>query len=336
MKYLLIVIMLGFAHPIYAAEKSAKNSETVVVYSARKAHLIKPLFNAFTKETGIKVKYFTGKSGGLIERLKLEGSNTPADMLITTDAGNLWYAKSQGLFQKTQSLLLDSTIPSYLADKDKTWFGLSVRARTLVYHTGRIKPNELSTYADLANKKWRGRLCLRSAKKIYNKSLVASMIAHKGEAKTQKIIKGWVENLASKPFAKDSQVMNAILAGQCDVGLVNTYYYGRIKNKKPDAPLAIFWANQQTTGTHINVSGAGILKYAPNPKLALRLLEWLSSNKAQEIYAQLNQEYPANRNIPSSDLVQSWGEFTPDTLDLTQVGIGQAQAVKLMQKAGYR
>lgn len=347
MKNLLIILFLmaGLQSTTVIAANSTnqkgyiwggKSAQPIVVYSARKSHLIKPLFDAFTEQTGIKVKYLTGKSGSLIERLKLEGENTPADMLITVDAGNLWYAKTQDLFQAIHSTYLDSTLPSYLVDEDKTWFGLSVRARTLVYNTDKVSPAELSTYDDLAHKKWQGRLCLRSAKKIYNKSLVASMIHHNKIKKTQNTIQGWVDNLATKPFAKDSQVMKAIVTGQCDVGLVNTYYYGRFKKDQPNASLGLFWANQNTTGTHINISGAGILKHAPSPKLAQQLLEFLSSIKAQSIYAQLNQEYPANQNIAASDLVASWGKFKHDTMNLSQVGKKQAQAVKLMQTVGYK
>lgn len=344
MKYLTIFLLVpvffssqtSFGTEKKVPSQTANKQEEIVVYSARKAHLIAPLFNAFSRETGIKIKYFTGDSGALIERLKLEGKNTQADILMTVDAGNLWYAKDQGLFSHVDSSFLNSTIPSYLKDEDNHWFGLSVRARTIVYHSDRVPKNALSTYADLANKKWRGRLCLRSAKKVYNKSLVSSMIYNQSNAKTRQILSGWVNNLATKPYAKDSQVMHAILAGQCDVGLVNTYYYGRLLKKTPNAPLKLFWANQTTTGTHINVSGAGVLKYANHSKLARRLIEWLSSEKAQSLYASLNQEYPANQNILPSDIVNRWGEFKHDTMPLSEVGKRQAEAVKLMQQVGYR
>lgn len=315
---------------------SAVSDDSVTVYSARKEHLIKPLFDAFTKDTGVKVKYLTGKGGALIERLKLEGANTQADMFMTVDAGNLWYAGSQGLFQKVKNQTLGSSIPAHLRDPEGLWTGLSVRARTIVYNTERVKPSELSTYADLATPKWQGRLCLRTSKKIYTKSLVASLIYHYGEDKTGNIISGWVDNLAATPNAKDSHVMAAILSGQCDVGLVNTYYYGRLIAKKPNTPLKLFWANQSTTGVHVNVSGAGVTKYAKNPQAATQLLEWLSSAKAQKIYGALNKEYPANQNIAADKVVLAWGSFKQDKMNLSQVGILQAKAVKLMQKKGYR
>ncbi|CAB9541676.1 Ferric iron ABC transporter, iron-binding protein [uncultured Gammaproteobacteria bacterium] len=311
-------------------------SDSVTVYSSRKEHLIKPLFDAFTKDTGIKVSYLTGKGGALIERLKLEGKNTKADMFMTVDAGNLWYAGSQGVFQKVKTKTLENNIPAHLRDPEGLWTGLSVRARTIVYNTKQVNPKDLSTYANLALPQWEGRLCLRTSKKIYTKSLVASLIYHHGESKAGDIVSGWVNNLAATPNAKDSHVMNAILSGQCDVGLVNTYYYGRLVEKKPNLPLKLFWANQNTTGVHVNISGAGVTKYAKNPKAATRLLEWLSSAKAQAIYGALNQEYPANQSVALSSVVSAWGAFKQDKMNLSQAGILQATAVKLMQKKGYR
>ena len=314
----------------------ATSDDSVTVYSSRKEHLIKPLFEAFTKDTGIKVEYLTGKGGALIERLKLEGANTPADMFMTVDAGNLWYVGSQDLFQPVQTETLKSNIPSHLRDPDGLWTGLSVRARTIVYSTDRVNSADLSTYADLSASKWKGKLCLRTSKKIYTKSLAASVIYNHGEDKAGDIISGWVNNLAATPNAKDSHVMNAILAGQCDVGLVNTYYFGRLVAKKPNAPLKLFWANQDTTGVHVNVSGAGVTKHASNAKGATQLLEWLSSSKAQAIYGSLNKEYPANQNIASDDVVSAWGSFKQDDMNLSQAGILQAKAVKLMQMKGYK
>ena len=314
----------------------ATSDDSVTVYSSRKEHLIKPLFEAFTKDTGVKVEYLTGKGGALIERLKLEGANTPADMFMTVDAGNLWYAGSQDLFQPVQTETLKSNIPSHLRDPNGLWTGLSIRARTIVYNTDRVNSEDLSTYADLASSKWKGKLCLRTSKKIYTKSLVASVIYNHGKNKAEEIVSGWVNNLAATPNAKDSHVMNAILSGQCDVGLVNTYYFGRLIEKNPTAPLKLFWANQDTTGVHVNVSGAGVTKHASNAKGATQLLEWLSSAKAQAIYGSLNKEYPANQNIASDDVVSAWGSFKQDSMNLSQAGILQADAVKLMQIQGYR
>lgn len=319
-----------------SSEGQVVGDETVTVYSSRKEHLIKPLFEAFTKDTGIKVEYLTGKGGALIERLKLEGDNTQADMFMTVDAGNLWYAGSQDLFQSVQTETIKSNIPAHLRDPKGLWTGLSVRARTIVYSTDRVKEQDLSTYANLATDQWKDRLCLRTSKKVYTKSLVASIIYHQGEDKAGDIISGWVNNLNATPNAKDSHVMNSILAGQCDVGIVNTYYFGRLIAKTPDSPLKLFWANQNTTGVHVNVSGAGVTKHASNKEGAVQLLEWLSSVKAQAIYGSLNKEYPANQNVASDDVVSAWGSFKQDEMNLSQAGILQAKAVRLMQIKRYK
>lgn len=330
------VIMLSVVWVSSMSAVQAASDELVTVYSSREEHLIKPLFQAFTQDTGVKVKYLTGQDGSLIERLKLEGVNTPADMFMTVDAGNLWYAGSQDLFQSVKTDTIKNNIPAHLRDPQGLWTGLSVRARTIVYSTDRVKPSELSTYADLALPKWKNRLCLRTSKKIYTKSLTASVIYNQGKDKAGDIISGWVNNLAATPNAKDSHVMNAILAGQCDVGLVNTYYYGRLIEKNPDSALKLFWANQKTTGVHVNISGAGVTKHASNVAGAIRLLEWLSSDKAQAIYGALNKEYPANPNIALDEVVSAWGLFKQDKMNLSQAGVLQAEAVKLMQIKGYR
>ena len=312
------------------------SDDSVTVYSARKEHLIQPLFEAFTDKTGIEVKYFTGDSGALIERIKLEGKNTDADMFMTVDAGNLWYASTKDLFQSVNTDTLVNNIPSHLRDPDGLWTGLSVRARTIIYSTERVNPADLSTYEDLADSKWRGKLCLRTSKKIYTKSLVASLIHHNGEEKTNTMVNGWVENLATIPNSKDNDIMSAILAGQCDVGIVNAYYFGRLQAQEPNTPLKLFWANQETTGTHVNISGAGVTKYASNPQGAIQLLEFLSSDKAQHIYIDLNKEYPASKNLKADNLISHWGDFKQDTINLSIAGKNQVVAVMLMQRAGYK
>ena len=327
----LSTLLMGSVTQIQAA-----SGDDITVYSSRKEHLIQPLFEQFTKQTGIEVNYLTGSGGDLIERLKLEGSNTPADMFMTVDAGDLWYAGTQNIFQSVNTETIKSNIPSYLRDPKGLWTGLSVRARTIVYSKERVNPSQLSTYSNLASSNWNKKLCLRTSKKIYTKSLVASIIHKQGKEKTSQVISGWVDNLAAVPNAKDSHVMNAIIAGQCDVGLVNTYYYGQLIEKTPDAPVKLFWANQETTGVHVNVSGAGVTKHASNPSGATQLLEWLSSAEAQAIYGSLNKEYPANQNIDSDEIVSSWGSFTQDKMNLSIAGILQADAVKLMQRLGYK
>jgi iron(III) transport system substrate-binding protein len=211
-----------------------------------------------------------------------------------------------------------------------------VRARTIVYSTERVKPEELSTYEDLASPKWKGRLCLRTSKKVYNQSLVAMMIARLGEAKTEQVVKGWVGNLATNVFSNDTKVMEAIAAGQCDVGIANTYYFGRLQKKRPDIALALFWPNQAESGVHVNISGAGVTAHAKHREAAVRLLEWLSSRDAQGMFASLNMEYPANPEVAPDPAVAAWGEFKGDTINVAEAGRLQTKAVMLMDRAGYR
>jgi iron(III) transport system substrate-binding protein len=325
---------------LFAAAALPALAEEVVVYSARNEQLIKPLFDAYTRDTGVQIKFITDKEGPLMERLKAEGKNTPADMLLTVDAGNLWQAANENLLRPIESKLLQASVPAHLRDPDKQWFGLSVRARTLVYNTSKIKPAELSTYAALADPKWKGRLCLRTSKKVYNQSLVAMMIIAYGEEKTENIIRGWVDNLATQPFPDDTRAMEAVAAGQCDVTLVNTYYYGRLLEKNPALPLAIFWPNQnlkdKTDGVHVNISGAGVTRYAKNPAGAQKLIEWLASAKAQNLFADVNLEYPVNPAVAPDKSVAAWGSFKQNLINVKQAGSLQASAVKLMDRAGYK
>lgn len=315
---------------------SAVSAEEVVVYSARNEQLIKPLFDAYTTQTGVAVKFVTDKEGPLMERLKAEGANTPADVLITVDAGNLWQAANQGLLQPVNSPTLNANIPAHLRDPKNQWFGLSVRARTIFFNTQKVKPSALSTYEDLANPQWKGKLCLRTSKKVYNQSLVAMMIEEHGMAKTEQIVKGWVANLATDVFPDDTKMLEAIAAGQCDVGIANTYYYGRLMNKKPTLPVGIFWANQKAKGVHVNVSGAGMTKYAKNPKGAQKLIEWLSSEKAQNLFTDLDMEYPANPTVKPDEKLVAWGPFKQNLINVAKAGELQAEAVKLMDRAGYK
>jgi iron(III) transport system substrate-binding protein len=317
-------------------EGSVAKKPTVTVYSERKEHLIKPMFEKFTDKTGIKVRYITDGAGPLIARLENEGSATPADMLITVDAGNLWQASERGVLRPIESKVLEQNVPANLQSSDDEWFALSQRARTIVYSTERVSPEELSTYEALADPEWKGRLCLRTSKKVYNQSLVATMIKTQGKEKTEDVVRGWVANLATDPYSNDTAVMEAIEAGQCDVGIVNTYYFGRLQAENPDIPLALFWPNQGGRGVHVNVSGAGITKHAPNPEAAQQLLEWLSSEEAQYDFARLNQEYPVNPKVEASPEVAAWGEFKADMVNVEAAGRLQEEAVKLMDRAGYR
>lgn len=322
---LMILPQLGFA-----------GNNEIVVYSARKEHLIKPLFDAYTEKTGVKIEYITGKEGALLERLKAEGKNTPADMLITVDAGNLWQADQEGVLQPVDSQILANAIPENLRDPDNTWFGLSVRARTIVYNTDKVNPADLKSYEDMASDRWRGKLILRTSKKVYNQSLVASMITKHGEEEASKIVSGWVNNLAAAPFSNDTKALEAVAAGLGEITVVNTYYFGRLMKEKPELPLSIFWPNQDSDGVHMNVSGAGVVAHADNKDGAQKMLEWLAGEEAQATFAGLNMEFPANPAIEPDPLVAAWGTFKGSPLNVALYGKLQSQAIILMDKAGYK
>jgi iron(III) transport system substrate-binding protein len=333
----LALVACGNQNQVNEGEIKPKEKYTlpVVVYSSRQEHLIKPVFDRFTEETGIVVEFQTGEEGPLIARLDAEGEDTFADILYTVDAGNLWHAGQLGLLQAYTSETINKNIPAHLRDPKNEWFGFSVRARTIVYSTERVDPNELSTYEALADPTWQGRLCLRTSKKVYNMSLVGTLIERLGADKASQIVSGWVSNLATDVFSSDSLLIRAIASGQCDIGIVNTYYLGQEQQANPDLPVAIFWANQDTSGVHVNVSGAGLTTHAKNPEAAMKLLDWLASKEPQRMFSELNLEFPANPNVVADPLVQSWGEFRQDELNVEAAGRRQAEAVMLMDNAGY-
>ncbi len=316
--------------------ESANVATPVVVYSARAEQLIKPIFDAYTAATGVPIRYVTDSEQPLIQKLKAEGATTSADLLLTVDAGNLWYAADQDVLRPTYSEILDANIPLHLRDPDNAWFAMSVRARTIVYDTRLLKADDLLGYADLADEKWRGKLCLRTSAKVYNQSLVAMLISELGERETEIIVRGWVANLATEVFSNDTKLIQAIEAGQCQVGIVNTYYFGRLQKENADIPVAIYWPSAKTGGVHVNVSGAGVTRHAKNPDGAKALLEWMSQEAAQKLLGGDNMEYPANPAITPHPMVEGWGTFEASAMNVAQAGFYQADAVKLMDRAGYR
>lgn len=324
----LALAAIGAAGPAFAQE--------LVVYSSRADNLLKPIVEAYQQKTGVTVKLVNDKAGPLMERMRAEGANSPADVLITVDGGNLWQAAQMDLLRTVNSNTLRTNIPAHLRDPGNKWFGLSVRARTIFYNTDKVQPNQLSSYADLADPKWRGRLCLRTSNNVYNQSLVGTMIANVGEARTKQIVQGWVANLAAEPFANDTAMLEAIGAGRCDVGIANTYYYGRLMDKQPNLPIGIFFADQQARGTHVNVSGAGVAKHSRQSAEAQKFIEWLSGSEAQNLFADLNHEYPANPRVNPDPKVARWGRFKQDLINVSVAGRNQRKAVMLMQQAGYK
>lgn len=321
---------------VAACSEQPEPKDEVVVYTSRNDELIKPVFDAYTEQTGVSIRYITDNAGALAARLKAEGEQSPADLLVTVDAGNLWQATQEDLLQPVESTVLEGNVPEHLRDEQGRWFGLTQRARTIVYSTERVQPSELSSYEALADEQWKGRLCLRTSKKVYNQSLVATMIERLGEEEAERVVRGWVDNLATDVFANDNAVMEAIIAGQCDVGIVNTYYFGRLQRDNPQLPLKLFWANQDSSGTHVNISGGGVTKNAPNREAAVALLEWMSKPEAQKLLADGNLEYPASSGVEAAEQVKAWGDFKADDLNVSVAGSRQVEAVKLMDRAGYR
>ena len=311
-------------------------ADTVTVYSARNEQLIKPLFDAYTKETGTKIQVLTDKEGPLLERLKAEGVKSPADVLITVDAGNLWHASRMDLLQPIKSSVLNANVPANLRDPKGEWYGLSIRARTIIYNKKFVNPSQLSTYEALAEPQWKGKLCLRTSKKVYNQSLIATMIATLGEKRTEEVVRGWVGNLATDVFADDNGVIKAVAAGQCEVGIVNTYYLARALDKDPNMPVGLFWANQKERGVHVNISGAGVTRAAPNAAGGQRLIEWLSSETAQGIYTNDDFEYPVNQKVKPDSIIRHWGPYKMDLINVSKAGELQGAATRLMDRAGYR
>jgi iron(III) transport system substrate-binding protein len=318
-------------------------ADEVNVYSYREENLIKPLLDQFSTQTGIKVNLLTGPAEGLFERLQAEGENTPADILITVDAGNLYLAKVAGLLQPADSGILDAAIPEYLRDPDNEWFGLSYRARVIMYNKTTVQPDAIGRYEDLVNEEWKGRLCLRSSSNIYNQSLLASMIATSGEAAAEEWARGMVANMARSPEGNDRSQIQGAAIGECDVTLANTYYLANLQassntdERASVEQIAVIFPNQNDRGTHINVSGAGITRHAKHRDHALKLLEFLVSDEAQRWYAESNHEYPVKEGIPVSETVKAWGfPFKADTLNLSLLGVHNATAVKIFDRAGWK
>jgi len=335
------VLAAGFALAAATLAAAGAQAAEVNVYSARKEVLIRPLFDAFEAETGITVNLVSGKADALLERLKREGRNTPADVLLTTDAGRLARAKAAGLLQRLDSPLLEKAIPAQYIDRDRMWFGLSLRARPIMYARDRVDPATLSTYEALAGPEWRGRICIRSSNNIYNQSLLAALIDHLGPAKAEDWARGMVANFARRPQGGDRDQIRAVAAGECDVAIANTYYLARLvaspraSDREAAAKVAVFWPNQQSFGVHVNVSGAGVTRYAKHPEEARRLIEFLAGDEAQRLYAETVYEYPVKPGVPVADIVAAWGAFKADDINLTILGDNNAEAVRIFDRAGW-
>jgi len=328
MKYFILLLA------ILSCSACQTESDEVNLYSARKEALIKPLLDSFTEETGIQVNVISSKADALLKRIQSEGINSPADVLLTTDAGRLHRAKVADVFAPINSETLKGNIPSQYRDSDSMWFGLSVRLRPIML---------TNRYEDLSKPEFKGQICVRSSSNIYNQSLVSSMIEINGEQATETWANGFVANFARKPQGGDRDQIRAAAVGQCSIVVANTYYLAQMlanpeghKDREAAEKIRVFWPNQLDRGTHANVSGAGLIKTAPNKTNAIKLIEFLSSEKAQKIYANVNYEYPVKKGIDVNSILAGWGEFKADSVALDKLGLNNPSAIKLMDRSGWK
>ncbi len=334
-----LVTTIGFS--LFACGGSS-DEESVNVYTHRHYDADQKLFDQFTEETGIKVNVVSASADELIQKLELEGESSPADVLVTVDAGRLNRAEEKGLLQAVSSETLNNNIPAKYRDPEGFWFGLTYRARIFAYSKERVNPEELSTYEALTEEQWKGRVLTRSSENIYNQSLLASMVVHHGNEGAQEWASGLLENMARDPKGSDRDQVKAVASGEGDVAIVNTYYIGIMLNdeneeeRKAAEKVGIFFPNQSDRGTHINISGAGVTRYAPNKENAVKLIEFLSEPEAQSLLANINFEYPVNPNVEISDLLKSWGDFKADDINLSQLGENNQDAVIIFDKVGWK
>ncbi|BCX12797.1 MAG: iron deficiency-induced protein A [Thermosynechococcus sp.] len=312
------------------------------VYSARHYDTDKALYNGFTQQTGIRVNIIEAEADALIERIRSEGSRTPADVLITVDAGRLWRAQQAGILQPIQSRVLNSIVPANLREPQGHWFGLSRRVRVLIYNKSKVNPSQLSTYEDLANPKWRRQILTRSSSNIYNQSLTGSLLAIHGEPKTEEWARGLVQNFARPPEGNDTAQIRACAEGVGSVAIANHYYLARLiaSNKAEDRAIAekvgLFFPNQRDRGAHVNICGGGVVAGAPNRQAAIRFLEYLVSPKAQEMFAMANFEYPVRSGVPVHPIVKQFGNFRGQNVNAAVFGRNNDAALRIMDRAGWR
>ena len=316
-------------------------SEEVNVYTHRHYEVDQLLFQRFTELTGIEVNVINASADELIQKLEVEGESSPADVLITLDAGRLHRAKEKDLLSPVHSDLLNENIPPNFRDPERYWFGLTYRARVIAYSKDRVTADQLTTYEDLANSKWKGKILVRSSGNIYNQSLLASIIVANGREEAKNWASNLRSNMARDPKGNDRDQVKAVAAEEGDLAIVNTYYIGRLlesenpEEVKAGQSVSIFFPNQEGRGTHINVSGAGVAKYAPNKKNAVKFIEFLSDTEAQKVFAQANYEYPVKPGIELHSLLQSWGKFKADTINLSLLGINNKEAVLIFDEVGW-
>ena len=327
---LLATLALGAAQPLLAEE--------VNIYSSRQPQLINPILEAFSEHTGIDVNVVFIKSG-MIERLRAEGKRTPADVVLTVDIANLAAIADSGVTQPVHSGVIDANIPPQYRDPDGLWSGLTMRSRVVFTAKDRVDASQITAFEDLADPKWKGTICVRSGLHNYNVALVAAMIAHHGEAATEDWLRGLKANLARRPQGNDRAQIKAVWAGECDIAIANTYYLGEMLQDPEQAVWAnsvnLVFATVGGQGAHVNLSGMAMTKSAPHREAALQLMEYLTSEPAQKLYAELNYEYPLLASVKPGELVQSWGEFTPDPMPMAEIAKFRPAALKLIEKVDF-
>ena len=333
----LAIALLSFAGLPASAQEAALN-----LYTARHYQTDEALYSNFTKRTGIRINRIEGGEDALFERIKTEGANSPADVFITVDIGRIWKAEQAGIFEPVKSSVLESRIPASYRDPGNRWFGFSARARVIVYNKSMVKPGEVRNYEDLADPRWKGRICTRSSSHPYMLSLIASIAAHLGEAKAESWVKGVKANLARDPKGGDTDQIRAAAAGECAIAVTNQYYFVRMMRGKPDErqaaeKLAVVFPNQDNRGTHMNISGGGMLRYAPHKDAARRFLEYLASDDAQAYFANGNNEWPVVAGVKlNNPELESLGKFKADSINVAALGQNQALAQKISDRAGYK
>ena len=335
--FAIFAVMLGCSGLAVAQDK------VLNLYSSRHYQTDESLYSNFSKQTGIKINRIEAGEDPLIERIKNEGARSPGDVLVTVDAGRLWRAEQLGLFQPVKSKILESRLPEHMQAPNDQWFGFSARARVIVYNKGAVNPADVQNYEDLANPKLKGKVCTRSGSHVYNLSLISALIEHWGERKTEEWARGVVSNFARAPKGGDTDQIRAVAAGECGVAISNSYYYVRLmKSDKPEdkkvvQAVGLIWPNQKSFGTHMNISGAGVLKNAPNRGVAIQYLEYLASDSAQQYFANGNNEWPVVKGVKlDNKVLESLGTFKMDTLNIAVLGKNQPIAQKLLDRVGYK
>ncbi|MDZ4737536.1 MAG: Fe(3+) ABC transporter substrate-binding protein [Rhodospirillaceae bacterium] len=336
------LVALAASAAILSPTFAAQAEDVLNVYTTRQEVLIQPVLDAYRAETGTQVNVIFAKEG-LVERLKSEGANSLADVLITADVGYILDADSQGMLQAIDSDILNEAIPEAYRQSDGRWYGFSLRARPIMYAADRVDPSELSTYEDLADPKWKGRICIRSSSNVYNQSLISSMILANGAEATQEWANAFVSNFAREPDGGDRDQIKAVAAGECDIAIANTYYLGGMlqAEDEPDQieaakAVRIFWPNQDDRGVHVNITGGGVAANAPHREEAIRFLEFLVTDEAQRLFADVVNEYPVRADMEANDVVASFGEYEADSLPLEELAEVRQEAVQIMDRAGWK